>query len=85
MTARRSENDWFVGTITNDCARSLELSLNFLPKGVKYIATIYSDDSTATTKTKVRVEKEKVDASTVLKIKLVAWGGQAIWLRIAEQ
>ncbi len=40
--ARRKNDDWFVGTITNHEARQLTIPLNFLSDG-KYIATIYSD------------------------------------------
>ena len=79
-TARRSGNEWFVGTITNNDARDLKLSFAFLPKGKEYMATIYSDDDNATTKTKVGIEKMKVNASTVLAVKLKASGGQAIYL-----
>ncbi len=43
-TARRKGDDWFVGTMTNDNARTLKLPLNFLTKDKKYIAKIYSDD-----------------------------------------
>ncbi|HEY4149344.1 MAG TPA: glycoside hydrolase family 97 catalytic domain-containing protein, partial [Chitinophagaceae bacterium] len=79
-TARRSKNDWFVGCISNNEARSLKLSLDFLPRGKKYSATLYSDDATVATKTKVKLTHLDVDASTVLDIKLVASGGEAIWL-----
>ncbi len=79
-TARRSGKDWFVGTMTNNDARDLKLSFSFLPKGKEYLATIYSDDDNAVTKTKVWIEKVKVNASTVLTIKLKASGGQAIYL-----
>ena len=80
-TARRSGNDWFVGTITNNDARTVKLTFDFLPKGKKYIAKIYSDDSLVTTKTKVRVEQVKVNHSTVWNIKLMPSGGQAIWIQ----
>jgi len=80
-TARRSGNDWFVGTITNNDARTLKISLNFLLPGKKYIASIYSDDSTVTTKTKVKVERIKVSTSSVLNVKLMPSGGQAMWIR----
>jgi len=83
-TARRKEDDWFIGTITNNNERALKVSLSFLPKGKKYMATIYSDDSTVTTKTKVKVERKKIDASTVLDVKLLASGGQAIWLNLVN-
>ncbi|MFL9482919.1 glycoside hydrolase family 97 catalytic domain-containing protein [Chitinophagaceae bacterium LWZ2-11] len=79
-TARRKGNEWFVGTITNNDARVVSLSFNFLPKGKKYTATLYSDDDTMTTKTKVKVEKIKVDASTTIPIQLKPSGGAAVWL-----
>src|SRR5688572_28345638 len=55
-TARRSGDEWFVGTMTNNDARTLKLPLSFLQKGKKYTARIYSDDSTVKTATKVKVE-----------------------------
>jgi len=79
-TARRSGNDWFVGTITNNDGRTLDISLNFLPKNKKYTASIYSDDPTVKTRTQVKVERVKVDASKKLTVKLAPSGGQAIWL-----
>lgn len=80
-TARRTGNDWFMGTITNNEARSIKLSFDFLPKGKKYTAVVYADDSTVVTKTKVKVEQLKLNSSTVLNVKLVPSGGQAIWIR----
>jgi alpha-glucosidase len=83
-TARRKEDEWFIGTITNNDARNVKLSFDFLPKGKKYIASIYADDPSSTTKTKVRIEKRTIDSSTVLNVNLMASGGQAIWLRPVE-
>jgi alpha-glucosidase len=79
-TARRSGADWFIGTMTNNDARTLKLALNFLEKGKRYIAKIYSDDATATTATKVKVETKKVNKSTVLTVPLLPSGGEAIWI-----
>ncbi|HEU4901998.1 MAG TPA: glycoside hydrolase family 97 N-terminal domain-containing protein [Flavisolibacter sp.] len=80
-TARRKGEDWFVGTITNDDARRLQISFDFLPKGKKYLASVYADDKTVATETKVKVETRKIDASTVLSANLLPSGGQAIWIR----
>jgi len=82
-TARRSGDNWFIGTITNDDARALKLNFDFLPKGKKYLATIYSDDEKAATKTKVKTETKKIDATTILNVNLLPSGGQAIWIRPA--
>ncbi len=40
--ARRKGTDWFIGTINNTTAKSIQMSLKFLPAG-KYTAEIYSD------------------------------------------
>ncbi|WP_372931779.1 glycoside hydrolase family 97 protein [Mariniphaga sediminis] len=82
--ARQSGEQWFVGSITNAEAREIELPLDFLPKGVKFEARIYFDDPLAKTRTKVGIRQKKVDSSTILKTKLLASGGQAIWLSPEE-
>lgn len=78
--ARRSGNDWFVGTITNNDGRALKLPLDFLPKGKTFTAHIYSDDPTVTTKTQVRVTTKTVKAGQSLDMNLLPRGGQAVWL-----
>ena len=80
-TARRSGNDWFIGTLTNNDARTVNINFDFLPKGKKYIAKIYSDDPSVNTKTKVKVEEKEIDAFTILAVNLQAGGGQAIWVK----
>ena len=79
-TARRKGKDWFVGTLTNNDARNLQVSLSFLPKGEKYMAAIYSDDPAVQTATKVGIIRKKVDYKTVIDAKLLPSGGQALWL-----
>ncbi|MBS1565751.1 MAG: glycoside hydrolase family 97 catalytic domain-containing protein [Bacteroidetes bacterium] len=84
-TARRSGNEWFAGCITNNSARDLGFAFDFLPKGKKYLATIYADDTTATTKTKVSIRRMEVDASTKTTFSLRPSGGVAIWLKPIKQ
>jgi alpha-glucosidase len=79
--ARRSGNSWFIGTITNTEARELKIPLGFLTPGKKYEATIYSDNPTVNTRTKVGVNQVRVDSSTILTIQLQASGGEAILIR----
>jgi alpha-glucosidase len=79
--ARRSKDAWFVGTITNNDARDLELSLSFLPPGQQYAATVYYDDPASPVRTHVSIRHLVVDHSTVLKAHLLPSGGQAIWIR----
>jgi alpha-glucosidase len=76
--ARRSGDAWFVGSVTNTEARTLKLPLGFLPAGKKFEASIYSDDATVNTRTKVAIKRIKVDCKTVLDVRLIASGGQAI-------
>lgn len=79
-TVRRKSDEWFLGTITNNNARTVQLKFDFLPKGKKYTAKIYSDDETVATQTKVKVETKNITSSTLLTIQLKASGGQAIWI-----
>lgn len=78
--ARKSGNDWYVGSLT-DKARSFELPLDFLSKNKHYEATIYADDASLSTPTKLAIRKMKVDASTVLDVQLLNKNGQAIIIR----
>jgi alpha-glucosidase len=79
-TARRSGHDWFVGTITNNNARTVKLELGFLEKGKKYRATIFSDDPAVQTATHVSVGHMEVTSATVLNVKLLPSGGQSVYL-----
>jgi alpha-glucosidase len=82
--ARRSGEDWYVGSITNWDARTVEVPLSFLGEG-KYMAEIYADapdagmDATHTSFT-----KQPVDRSTVLDVKMAPGGGNAIWIHPAS-
>jgi len=78
--ARRSGKDWFVGSITDENARELDVPLAFLGSG-NYDAQIYSDGPNAAAQPKDSVvEKRQVNSSTVLKLKLAPAGGCAIRL-----
>lgn len=78
--ARKSGDNWFVGSLT-DSARSFELPLDFLDRSRKYEATVYADDISLKTATKVAIKKMNVGASTVLNVHLMAGNGQAIIIR----
>lgn len=83
VVARRSGDNWFVGSITNTEARELKLPLSFLDKGKKYEATVYSDDPKVETRTHVGIQKKKVDSKIELIVNLPASGGQAILIKPA--
>ena len=62
VIARRSGNDWFLGALNGSQERDFQIPLNFLDAGKTYEATIYADDESAGTKTKVAIEKQEVAA-----------------------
>jgi alpha-glucosidase len=76
--ARRSGDEWFVGSVTNTEARKMILPLDFLDKDRKYEATVYSDDPAINTRTHIRIQKMKVNSETGMNLDLNASGGQAI-------
>ncbi|NQX41605.1 alpha-glucosidase [Pedobacter steynii] len=78
--ARRNGNNWYIGSIT-DKERSFNLPLGFLNKNKKYEATVYADDASLQTATKVAIRRIEVDASTILNIKLLTKNGQAIIIK----
>ena len=76
--ARRSGNEWFFGTMTNNDARTVSTPLDFLSEGQKYVANIYTDDDKIQTKTKVRVTRLIVDDKMVMQFQMKASGGCAV-------
>ncbi len=79
--ARRSGDQWFMGTITNNEARELKIALDFLPEGKTFEATFYEDNPAVNTRTHVGIRKARVNASTVLDVRLAPSGGQAVLLK----
>jgi len=78
--ARRNGNNWYVGSLTAG-ARTLILSLDFLDKNRQYEATVYSDDASLTTPTKLAIRKIKVTAASILRMQLKRMNGVALIIR----
>ncbi|HTJ50394.1 MAG TPA: glycoside hydrolase family 97 protein [Cyclobacteriaceae bacterium] len=77
----RNSNDWFLGSITNEDARSLDIKLDFLTDGKKYKAEIYQDGKNADMTTNplpLEIVSKDVDAVTTLTLTLAPGGGTAI-------
>jgi alpha-glucosidase len=85
VIARRSGDNWFIGAMNGDEPRALDVPLQFLEAGRPYLAHLYCDDPTVTTRTHVKIERLTVDRGTVLKVVMPARGGQAIRLVPAVQ
>lgn len=80
LLARRSGPNWFLGAMNSDQPRAFEVPLTFLEPGRRYVAHVYSDDSSVPTRTHVKIERFAVQADTVLKVAMPARGGQALRL-----
>ena len=76
-----SGNDWYLGAVTDEKARTIEVKLDFLEKGKKFEAHIYQDGKNAEWKNKpydLDIEKRVVSANDKLTLKLATSGGTAI-------
>lgn len=74
-------NQWFIGGITDENKRTAHVNCNFLEKGKKYIATIYSDTKKSDWEKNpmaYKIYTKQVTYKTKLKIKEAPGGGFAI-------
>jgi alpha-glucosidase len=76
--ARRSGEDWFLGSLTGEKAHKLNLVTDFLELGEKYKAIIYSFDPNSESSTKVKIENMEVNANTKLEFEIMPNSGLAI-------
>ena len=86
MVARRERGgkSWFVGAITNEAGRTLDLPLTFLTPGQRYVAEIYADGPKANwldNPLPVSITSRPVTSATRLRVVLAPGGGQAIRIR----
>jgi hypothetical protein len=85
--SKATPQNWFVGAITDENAREVEIDFSFLPAGVKYSATFYTDGIGASwdeDPESYRVTTSTVTSTTKLKVKLARGGGAAISLIPAD-
>lgn len=81
--ARRAKNtdNWFLGSITDENSRKMNVPLNFLDPARKYIATIYADAPDAHWDRNPQayvISKFEVSHKTILKLALAESGGCAV-------
>ena len=79
---------WYIGGITDENAREVEVKLDFLKPGVKYEATIYADGKDASglpgegyNTQSYTITKKTVTAKSALKLRMAPCGGFAVSLR----
>jgi len=77
----RNTEKWFLGSITDENAREINLPLNFLDEGKEYTAILYEDAEDShwdKNPTAYKIENKIVVNSDTLKLKLAPGGGAAI-------
>jgi alpha-glucosidase len=78
----RKSRDWYLGSITDENARTLTVNLDFLDAGRSYTAEIYRDGPGADWKTEARhafaTETKRVKKGDQLTLSLAPGGGEAI-------
>ncbi len=81
IIARRKNNDWFIGSITNHEARQINIPMKFLPSG-NYEADIYTDanDTRQYPNHLNKYTRDITDMDT-LKLQLAAGGGMVIHVK----
>ena len=79
VIARRSGSTWFLGAMTSEQSRVVEVPLSFLGTG-QWQATIYADGTPGDNpyQTPVKISTQTVTAGTTLTIRMAYAGGQAI-------
>lgn len=81
VTARRAGDTYYIGAGTNNLARSLDLTLDFIDPDTTYLMTSYADVPGSSDPEDVVITSRKVKAGDVVKIVMNPAGGQAITLR----
>ncbi|WP_372650547.1 glycoside hydrolase family 97 catalytic domain-containing protein, partial [Draconibacterium sp.] len=75
VIARRKGNDWWIGGINGETARTVDLDFSFLTEGENYSAKIYTDDETVETRTRVKIEEKELNAASSMSFDVKANNG----------
>ncbi|NME68795.1 glycoside hydrolase family 97 protein [Flammeovirga aprica] len=70
VIARRKGNNWFVGGINGMEPQVIALDFSFLNKKKEYTVKIYTDDDTMKTRTKVKIQQQKLTYDQILNLKI---------------
>ena len=84
----RNGDSWFLGSLTDNKARELDVRLDFLDADKKYTAIIYEDGPEADFETNpmaMSIRQIKVDCNSTLHLKLARSGGAAVQLKVASK
>lgn len=85
--ARRTGNAWFVASVNDQTARTLDVTLDFLEPGKTYAATLYQDapDSHGVKNPEAyEIKTATVKQGDVVPAKMAVGGGHCMWIQPAE-
>jgi alpha-glucosidase len=80
----RGAADWYLGAVTDEELRELEVPLDFLEEGRTYTAQIYRDGYHANWRTnpyELSIEERELHRGDVLELRLAPGGGAAVRFR----
>ena len=78
IVARRSGNKWYIGGITNETARDIDVKLDFLAEGLSYNATSFTDGINSSVQAMdYRKESTRLSRNNTIRIHMVRNGGYA--------
>lgn len=84
----RGGDNWYIGAISDEERRRIEVPLSFLDKDLEYVATIYRDGDNADWQTSPYdyvIEERELDHAARLTLDLATGGGTAIRFRPKEK
>ena len=79
----REGDDWYLGAISDENARQLDIPLSFLNPQIRYIAEIYQDGENGDWKNNpyaIAIESKELSSQDTLSLKLAPGGGSAVRL-----
>jgi alpha-glucosidase len=83
--ARRHDNEWYLGAMSNEEARTVEVTLSFLDEGQTYTLTTWEDGPNAERYAEdLQVNTQEVSAGDTVTIELAPGGGFAARLQPAN-
>jgi alpha-glucosidase len=82
VTARRKGNTWYIGAMTNESGRTVDVPLDFLAPGANYSAEILEDGKD---RNHLAARTTRVTGKSRLKLKLAGSGGAVVTLTQVAQ
>ncbi len=81
VSVRKKDINWYIGGMTNWDERDVQLNFSFLPDGMSYTATLFTDGINANKQAEdYRMEQLTVDRNTRMTLHLASGGGFAMKL-----